>query len=119
MLFKFPDNLTVNNRDFNSEINTDRDEYTLDPKSFEVINDLFDADILPTLDDWKNKKAVHCLLLEMTADHSKVAHTAISYGDTEAGRQSANETKMEARRLAKLAAKKAGKVPTMIKTPKS
>ncbi len=83
------------------------------------MNDLFDADILSTLDDWKNKKAVPCLLLEMTADHSKVTHTAISYNDTEAGRQSIKEANMEARCLAKLAAEKAGKVPTMIKTPYS
>ena len=55
ILFKFRNNLTINNRFLNSEINMDCDEYTLDPKSFDVMNDLFDTDILPTLDDWKNK----------------------------------------------------------------
>lgn len=85
----------------------------MDPKSFEVLNDVFDDDLPPiTLDDWKKKKAIHCILLEMTADHSKVAHTAISYSDTEAGRQSSKEAKLEARHQAKLAAKKAAQTKT-------
>lgn len=107
MKFVFPPHLTVNNKDFNSEINTARDEYTLWPKQIAAFNDVFDDSMKVEFKDWEAKRAVHCILLEMAVDESKVAHSAIKYGDTEEGRKLSAKELKELRLKEKIDKKKA------------
>ena len=102
MKIVFPPNLTVNNKDFNSEINTARDEHSLSVKQIAAYNDVFDDTMKITFEDWQAKTAVHCILLEMAVDASKVAHSSIDYADTEEGRKEAAKKAKEERLKKKL-----------------
>ena len=114
MKFIFPGHLSVNNKDFNSEINTDRDEYTVSRKQIAAFNDVFDDSMTVEYSDWRDKSAVHCILLEMAVDKTKVANSSIRYEDTPQGRMLSAKQLKEMRIKAKVDAKKNASKPPHI-----
>lgn len=108
--YVFPPGITVNNKDFNADVNTERDEYTLDPKHIQAFNDVFDDSMTVTYEDWNDKVALHCILLEMAVDATKVAFTAIKYKDTEEGRKLSAKEKRAQRKAEKVDKKKKASV---------